>query len=153
VDVNVAAEGVDVALLKAAQLKDAGDDGIAARGVGREDFASGTPVFEDGAERSALADLACDLQITDRGGVGAKTIAYAVPRGGHREAGDGVAVLHDGYTLIRDADDGAPASLGGTEAQGEQKKEAEKSNRAKHAALKSTGYAAGQTERGIITRI
>ena len=60
VDVDVAAECVAIFWLAAFEPEDAADDGVAAGGVGAEDFAGGAAVFEDGTGGQAIADFLGD---------------------------------------------------------------------------------------------
>jgi len=108
VDVNVAAEGVGVLELRAAQPEDAGDDGVAAGGVRAEDFARPLAMAEDCAERGAVPNFAGDFHAAKRGGEAVKIVPDAVAGSGNGKGGKGPAIFDDGDLLIGDTDDEAP---------------------------------------------
>jgi hypothetical protein len=77
VDVDAAAAGVAVLGLEAIEPDDAGDDGVAARGVDGEDLAGGGAVADDGAGGQVFADLIADAQLAKGGAVTIEAIAGA----------------------------------------------------------------------------
>jgi hypothetical protein len=67
VDVDEAAESVVVAGFEAAEPEDAGDDGVASRGIGSDDFAGRSAAFEFHAGGLACADFVGDREAAERG--------------------------------------------------------------------------------------
>jgi hypothetical protein len=107
VDVDVAVVCIAVAGLEAAEPEDARDDGVAARGVGLENFAGLVLVFEDGASGGVATDFSGDLEFAERGAAAAGAIAEAEFGGRDLVLRDGVAILEDEHALLGDADDDA----------------------------------------------
>ncbi len=104
VDVDVAAEGVLVLGLGAAEPEDAGDDGVATGGVRWEDFAGGFAAFEDGAGGFPVADFLGDFHGADGRFVAAGSIAEAEFGGGDAVTRDREALIAQFEPLLRDAD-------------------------------------------------
>ena len=82
VDVDAASKGVAVAGFQAAESEDAGDDGIATRGIGLQDLACKPAALHDAAGWRVIADFFPDLESAERGGVAAGAVADAILRGG-----------------------------------------------------------------------
>jgi len=105
VNVDAAAAGVLVLRLGPIEPDEAGDNGIAAGGVYREDFACGGAVANDGARAEVGADLVADAEIAERGLVAAIIIASAEARGGDGIAREQLSIVDDGEALLGDADE------------------------------------------------
>ncbi len=104
-DVNMAGKGARVGFFQSIEPENAGNDGIASRSVGREDFASAAAAFKDGAEWGVVADFFAYAMFAKRSGVTAGAIAETEFRGGDRILGDNGAALKDPHFLIGDTDD------------------------------------------------
>ncbi len=106
--------------------ENAGDNGVASRGVDRNDFACGPAALEFHAERSALADLLGDLQVAQRGRATARPIPKAELGGRDRICGNRSSPFIDDHALVgRTNPYGVDAILGAgsqkqKEAQGEE---------------------------------
>lgn len=74
-NVDVAVEAVAVVGFESFEPKDARDDGVAARGIGRKDFASRNAGFEDSSRREAIADFFPDAQSASWRGITARFVA------------------------------------------------------------------------------
>ena len=83
-DVDAAGVGVLVAVFQPVQPEDPRHDGIAAGGVGPEDFTGPFAALEDGSERLAVANFFRDLQATQRRLVTALVVPDSEFRGGNR---------------------------------------------------------------------
>ncbi len=81
VDVDAALEGVAGAAEEALEPDDAGYDGIAAAGVGGNDFARGGAVLDDGAVGEVVADLIVHPEQPERRLVAVGLVADAKPGG------------------------------------------------------------------------
>src|SRR4029077_9057498 len=64
VNVNISGERVGILSLQSAQPENARDNGVAARRIRRNDFASTPSIFEHRAGRRIVADFLGDLQFT-----------------------------------------------------------------------------------------
>ncbi len=101
-------------------MEDAGDDRVAPRSVGLEDFASRAPAFENGAERHAIADFCGDFHHAQRSLVAARAIADAELGSGDRKLGEREAILDHRETLVGNADD--DEGIGGKQRPGKREK-------------------------------
>jgi len=111
VNVYVAAVGVAVARFEAFEPEDSGNDGVAARSIGEEDFAGLALVLEDGAGGSMATNLSSDLEFAERGAATAGSIAETEPGGGYPILGNGAIILEDEHALVRDANDDAVSDI------------------------------------------
>ena len=105
------AVGVRIPGFESAQPKNPRHDRIASRRIGDQDFASGPAILENHPARRRIADLLCNLQLTERRP--ATTGCISNRESGRRDwiGGDQRAVIQQGEFLFRDAYDDAMARV------------------------------------------
>jgi hypothetical protein len=117
-NVDIAAVGIAIFVIKTFQPENARNDGITTRRIHREDFASGLAAFENRSGRQTMANFFFYAQYAKRRGVGTGPVANAEFGSGHRVNREGLAIAENEHFLICNAHDHSMAIIG--DASGEQ---------------------------------
>src|SRR4030095_11168387 len=104
-NVNATLKGMRVLRFKPAQPDDTRGHRIAAGSIGLKNFASKSPIVEDGAGRCIIANLLFHGEVTQRSCHSSPGVAKTKHGGGHRVRRTFPAVLYEHQFLVTHADD------------------------------------------------